>query len=93
MYKVMVNSVGTITNIKDLPDDSPVGHIFSFHLESGKVIDSLCVQDNGPLACLNCVFQSRPDRIGCPWDPDIGDYLCGVYECGFHHIEKVLENL
>lgn len=89
-YDVNLNEDLIVTNIYDLPDDSPVGHIFSFKFTDGSVKHAQCTESNGPFPCADCVFRNNTT---CPWDPDAGEDLCSVYDCVFKSIEKVMENL
>ena len=89
-YDVYLNSECTVTNINDLPDDSPVGHIFSFHFSNGENKHTVCIEQEWPTPCIGCLFGNKDE---CPWDPDAGEILCETYDCAFKSIDKVMEDL
>lgn len=89
-YDVDLNNECIVTNIYDLPDNSPVGHIFSFHFANGEVVHTVCATQEWPYPCTKCLFDNKDE---CPWAPDAGEFVCEVYNCVFKELDKVLENL
>lgn len=89
-YDVDLNSECKVTNTYDLPDDSPVGHIFSFRFADGETIHTVCAVSEGLTPCDKCLFDNKDE---CPWDSDAGEYVCDVYDCIFKELDKILENL
>lgn len=83
-----------MTNINDLPDDSPVGHSMLFHSAGGETKHVVCESaEDIAFPCMMCLYKVPTEDKGCPWDPDSGEYLCDVYKCYFRDIDKVMEDL